>query len=115
MTLGQKQRQFTENVADLIHYAYMIGYELSFGDAFRDPRSHGAMGEQKGYGRANSCHKMRLAIDLNLFKDGVYLNKTEDHRELGEFWKTLHPDNRWGGDFSNPDGNHYSCEHNGFK
>ena len=52
---------------------------------------------------------------FNLFKDGKFLTSSEDHRTLGEFWKTLHPDCCWGGDFSRPDGNHYSMEWQGRK
>lgn len=111
MTLGQKQRKFTRMVADLIVFAYEQGYELTFGDAFRDPRVHGAVGEKKSYSSANSLHKERLAIDLNLFKDGRFLTQSEDHRPLGEYWESL--GGSWGGRFE--DGNHYSLEHGGRK
>jgi len=53
-------------------------------------------------------HPLRLAQDLNLFRKGVWLTRTEDHRELGEWWERLDPVCRWGGRFSRPDGNHYS-------
>lgn len=113
MTLGQKQRLFTNLVGQLIEHAYKIGYELTLGDAYRDPRVHGDVGVKKSYSSANSVHKQRLAVDLNLFRDGRYLTSSEDHKPLGEFWKSLHPDCRWGGDFSSPDGNHYSMTHGG--
>lgn len=111
MTLGQKQRKFTRMIADLIVFAYSRGYELTFGDAFRDPRLHGELGLKKGYGHPNSAHKHRLAVDLNLFKDGQYLAGTEDHHELGEYWESM--GGAWGGRFG--DGNHYSLEHGGVK
>jgi hypothetical protein len=111
MTLGQKQRQLVRMVAELINYAYSNGYELTLGDAFRDPRLHGEVGVKKGYGHFKSAHKQRLAIDLNLFKDGKYLTSTEAHKPLGEFWESL--GGTWGGRFN--DGNHYSIEHNGIK
>jgi len=116
MRLGEKQRIFTHCIAQLIIFAYSKGYQLTFGDAYRDPRLHGGMGEKKGYGRWFSCHKVRLAVDFNLFKPGKngemrYCTKTDDHKELGEFWESLHPLCRWGGHFN--DGNHYSFEHNG--
>ena len=107
MTLGQAQREFALDIAHLIFHAYEMGYEISFGDAYRDPRVHGEYGIKGSYASAKSEHKRRLAIDLNLFKDGKYLPKTEDHKALGHFWKSLRPENVWGGDFSNPDGNHY--------
>lgn len=109
MTLGEKQRHFTRMIGLLIEWAYDNGYELTFGDAYRDPRAFGQMGEKKAYGRANSNHKQRLAVDFNLFKDGEYLTSTEDHRPLGEFWESL--GGSWGGKFN--DGNHYSLEHEG--
>ena len=40
-TLGEKQRRFTKCIGMLIGYAYANGYELTFGDAYRDPRLHG--------------------------------------------------------------------------
>jgi hypothetical protein len=71
------------------------------------------MGEKKGYGSAYSVHKLKLANDINLFKDGMYLTKTEDHKVFGEYWESLHPLCRWGGRWN--DGNHYSLEHEGKK
>jgi len=113
LTLGQKQRVFTLNIAKLITFAYEQGYELTLGDAYRDPRVFGALGERKGYGQAGSNHKQRLAQDLNLFKGGKYLQETEDHKPLGEHWESLHEENSWGGHFN--DGNHYSMTHNGHR
>jgi len=104
-SLREKQSRFAYLASLLILYAYARGYEVTLGHAWRC--------EACPVGRANSNHKLKLAIDLNLFRDGSYLNATEDHRELGEFWKSLAPDCRWGGDFSQPDGNHYSLEHYG--
>ena len=108
MTLGEKQRVFTLLIAKLVAFAYSEGFELTFGDAYRDPRVHGAVGVKKTYSSANSVHKDRLAVDFNLFKNGKFLTSSEDHKALGAYWKTLHEDCRWGGDFSKPDGNHYS-------
>ena len=110
MTLGEKQRLFMQLVARLIVHAANIGYEVTGGDLYRDPRVHGKPGEKLGYGHRDSCHKYRLAIDLNLFKDGVYLDKTSDHKELGEWWEKQHELCRWGGRWD--DGNHYSMTHN---
>jgi hypothetical protein len=111
MSLGVKQRKFTLMVAALIQKAAELGYETTFGDAYRDPRVHGEQGVKKSYSEARSAHKHRLAVDLNLFKNGVYLTKTEDHKQLGEFWESI--GGTWGGRFN--DGNHYSMEHDGIK
>ena len=96
MTLGELQRLFVKNIGKLIQHAYDLGYELSFGDTYPGKFKH----------KANSFHNKGLAIDLNLFKDGVYLTKTSDHEPLGLFWESL--GGSWGGRFSAPDGNHYS-------
>lgn len=113
MTLGQKQRLFTRLIGQLIEFAYQNGYELTMGDGYRDPRVFGDVGTPKGYGNAESNHKVRLAHDFNLFRDGEYLTKTHHHTPLGLYWESLHPLCVWGGHFQ--DGNHYSLEHNGNK
>lgn len=103
-TLSEKQKRFTHMIAQLIEFAYSNGYTLIFGDAYRDPRCT--------YGNSNSNHKIRLAVDFNLFnKDGKYLDRTEDHTPLGEYWESI--GGSWGGRFAQKDGNHYSLEHNG--
>lgn len=109
--LLKKQWRFMRMLPDLIAYAHSLGYELTLGDGFRDPRVFGQVGERRGYGHPKSGHKLRLAIDLNLFKDGELLTTTESHRVLGEFWKRQ--GGAWGGDFD--DGNHYSLEHQGVR
>ena len=111
MSLGNEQRKFTRMVADLIAWAYFNGYELTFGDAYRDPRLHGGFGKEGGYGRDRSNHKKRLAVDLHLFKDGKYLRCTSDHEPLGLYWESL--GGSWGGRFD--DGNHYSLEYRGYR
>lgn len=97
-SLRMKQNRFVRLISLLIQYAILNGFEITFGDAFA------TSGHKKG-----SNHYLRLAIDFNLFKDGVYLTKTEDHRVLGEYWESI--GGAWGGRFG--DGNHYSLEHLG--
>jgi hypothetical protein len=112
MSLRKKQSKFARMVADLIIHAYYLGYEITFCDAYRDPRVHGGMGERKGYGSANSCHKLRLAIDFNLFKDGVWLqgyDATKAYNELHDYWDDIGGSRRIPNDL-----NHFSLEHNGY-
>jgi len=103
MTLSKKQQRFTTMIALLILHAEAMGYRLTFGDAYRDPRCP--------YGSSRSLHHQRLAVDFNLFKDDRYLTTTEDYRPLGEYWESL--GGSWGGRFN--DGNHFSLAHNGRK
>lgn len=108
VTLRQRQSVFAKNVALLLLFAYEQGYEVTFGEAWRPPATVAVYAED-GRGSGSSVHPLRLAVDLNLFKAGRYLRSTQAHEPLGRYWKSLHPDNRWGGDFSGrKDGNHYS-------
>jgi hypothetical protein len=108
-----QQSAFARLVPRLIDKAFELGFEVTLGDAFRDPRVHGALGVKMGYGHRSSAHKEKMAIDLNLFKDGKFLDSTEAHKPLGEWWEKQHVLARWGGRFA--DGNHYSFEVNGIK
>jgi hypothetical protein len=112
VTLGQKQRLFARMVPLLILKAYEMGYEVTFGEAWRPP-AQAARNAAAGTGIANSLHIDRLAIDLNLFRDGKYLTSTEAHRPLGEWWEQQHELACWGGRFG--DGNHYALTHGGRK
>ena len=95
MSLRNKQSEFVLAIAKLISYTYSLGYELTFGDTYPGKHEHQILG----------AHPKGLAIDLNLFKSGKFLTDTLDHQDLGDYWKSL--GGIWGGDFSNPDGNHY--------
>ena len=101
MTLREKQSRFVKMVADLIIFAYKMEYEFTFGDAYA----------RAGH-RPNSCHYVRLAIDLNVFKDGRYLDKGLEmeavHGGLHDYWDSLGGAKRIDNDL-----NHYSMEHEG--
>lgn len=111
-TLRQKQSRFALSVALLIQKADELGYDVTLGEAWRTPEQ-AKWNADRGIGTTTSLHIERLAIDLNLFKNGRFLTSTEDHRPLGEWWEKLGPDYRWGGRFSRPDGNHYSVSPDG--
>ena len=106
MSLRKKQSKFCKMVALLILHSEQLGYEVTFGRAYSSPEANKADGGIDG-----SLHTQRLAIDLNLFKNGKYLTSTIDHEPLGVYWEAI--GGSWGGRFN--DGNHYSLEHNGKK
>jgi|SRR5882762_295977 len=114
MTLGAQQRRFLPFVAKLIDYAYSQGFELTAGELYRTPEQ-AALNAKSGAGIAHSLHTQRLAVDLQLFKDQVYLTDPAAYRPLGEFWKTLDPDCCFGGDFKSVDADHFSLTWNGVK
>jgi hypothetical protein len=107
-SLSEKQQRFAVMVAQLILKAVEMGYQVTLGEAER-PKATAELYAAQGKGIANSLHTIRLAIDLNLFRDGTYLSTTDDHRPLGEWWESI--GGSWGGRFN--DGNHYSLAHDG--
>lgn len=117
MTLREKQSIFAELVAYLIREAIKKGYDVTLGEVYRSEEE--ALRLFKiGKGVKNSLHTKRLAIDLNLFKDGKYLTKSEDYSELGFWWERQSTNAykcAWGGRFKNADGNHFSIAHGGVK
>lgn len=145
LTLGDKRRLFTQFVGKLITFAYSRGYELSLeeckrsdeqaeinalGTGGRDllvrtlltsktPQFFGLLAEKisnnTGSGIRGTLHELGLAIDINLFKNRVYFADSSSYKFLGDYWKSLHSDCCWGGDFEAPDGNHFSFTHEGKK
>lgn len=115
MNLSRKQRLFAIWYARLILRAVEMGYEVTLGETLR-PDYTAKEYERLGIGIDNSNHRIKLAGDLNLWKDGKYLSKNEDYQPLGEWWEAQEEEGiafRWGGRFG--DGNHFSFEHNGVK
>ena len=112
MSLSDKQWKFLQNVAKLITYAEKEGYKLTGGELYRT-RDHQwlyyngrtiikskLVGTTRKSKTMNSNHLNRLAIDFNVFKNGVLTYKYEDVEPLGRYWMNLHEKNRWGGDWN---------------
>lgn len=113
MPLGKRQELFMRLLPRLIDWFHANGYELRGGELWRSPAA-ARENAASGAGIANSLHIDKLAIDLNLFRNGTWLNKTEDFAAAGVYWKSLHPLCRWGGDWkSRKDGNHFSVTYAG--
>lgn len=107
MTLSEKQQTFTENIGKLIAFAIANGYKLTFGEVYRTPEQQQIYFNTGRSKTLNSRHLQRLAVDFNIFKDGVYLFQNAATKKaevqsclvLGNYWLTLNPDNVWGGDW----------------
>lgn len=115
LTLVQHQQIFSQNVAMLILKANSLGINLTFGEAYRTQDQqelyfYGKSVRPEDYRlelisvnkRSNtmfSNHLKRLAIDFNFFISGVYTFTDPLISELGNYWESLDPLNRWGGNF----------------
>jgi hypothetical protein len=115
-TLREKQSAFARLLSLLILEAEAQGFEVTIGEVYRSPEEAERL-FKLGKGIKNSLHTLKLAVDINLFKNGIYLSSTDSHRSLGEWWESqsISPDIvcHWGGRFG--DGNHYSIGHAGRK
>jgi hypothetical protein len=76
MTLAQTQQEFAVHVARLILWGEGLGYFVTFGEAYRTP-DQAAIYARQGKGILNSNHTRRLAVDLNLFVNGVYATQSD--------------------------------------
>jgi len=115
LSLRAKQSAFVRLVARLIDEATLRGYDLTFGETYRS-KEEAARLAAAGLGIKGSLHCSRLAIDLNLFRDGKYLTDTESYQPLGEWWEAQSRQDVeccWGGRFK--DAGHFSIAHGGKK
>ncbi len=125
MTLSEKQRIFTFNVHKLIEWAYLNGFMLTFGEVWRTKSQvllnyYGyEVGENDNHElylikttpksrTLKSKHLDRLAVDFNVFINGILINDAAQIKPLGEYWESLHTDNEWGGKWETfVDANHF--------
>lgn len=116
MTLGDKQRLFMRLLGEFLVWIFQQpGLAVTGGELLRS-QAQALANAASGAGISNSLHLLKLAIDLQLFINGVYQTASESYKPLGEKWESMHPLCRWGGRFvSRPDGNHFSLEHQGVR
>lgn len=119
MSMVNEQWRFLLDIAALIDFAELLdGVMLTGGDLWQDNKWHqkyscGPKDAKSAHGviyphLPGGNHPKRMAIDLNLFVFGMYIRGAHSiWTELGRFWTDLDPKNRWGGDFSSGDYNHF--------
>jgi len=99
MTLSQEQAAFLLDACKLIQYATDQGFAVTGGELARTPEQQ-AIYVQTGRSKTlQSNHLKRVAIDLNFFKDGKIIWDKATLAQLGAYWESLNPKNRWGGNF----------------
>ena len=99
MSLSDEQAAFLLDACNLIRYATEQGFKVTGGEMFRTAEQQ-AIYVQTGRSKTlHSNHLRRLAIDLNFFKEGQIIWDKGILAPLGAYWESLHPKNRWGGNF----------------
>lgn len=137
-TLSQKQQRFALFFSRLVAYIYQSGYACTYAEARRSdeqaeinalsheerqkassllsgdfPGLSHAIAVSTSVGIRASVHRLGLAVDVNLFKDGVFQTTKEAYAIFGDWWKKQQPDACWGGDWGDSD--HFSFTHAGVK
>ena len=122
MSLRKNQSIFALNISKLIIYAYESGYEITLGEAYRTKSQQYLyfegyniikLGSDLKLAKTDpksktmfSKHLKKLALDINVFKDGRLLDKNDKElfKPLAEYWKSLNPNNTcgyyWGWDYN---------------
>jgi len=100
MTLAQEQAAFLLDACKLIQYATERGFTVTGGELYRTAEQQKIYFDRGLTKTMNSNHMRRLAIDLNFLRDGKLIGEKAALQELGDYWQSLHPANRWGGNFT---------------
>lgn len=139
MILSTVQQEFTKCLLALMQKMSTDGYGVTLGEGWRTqvqailnstplsdrkdiekllwaahPDLAAAIGGSTSVGVKNSVHCLKLAQDLNLFKDGDLVPYPDQvYKDYGDWWKQQHPLARYGGDWGDSD--HFSFEYQGVK
>ncbi|HEY0720656.1 MAG TPA: M15 family metallopeptidase [Gammaproteobacteria bacterium] len=105
MSLVRTQAEFLIHVTQLLQKAYELGFVVTGGELYRTAEQQKIYMDSGRSKTMNSKHLSRLAIDLNFFIPDASgsLALTYDKtrlQALGDFWETLHEQNRWGGNWT---------------
>jgi len=119
--LKKLQIEFSDAVTDLFTWCRKNDIKIRYGETYRSPEEAERL-YKKGVGAKISAHTNRLAVDFIFCKKDMLGNVSDCGRDIyldaGKFWKLLHSNARWGGDFKNAkydDIYHFSFEYKGVK
>ena len=108
MTLSEHQAKFLLHACQLITFATGKGWMVTGGELFRTSDQQEIYLRQGKTKTMLSNHLRRLAIDLNFLKNGVPVYDKAQLVDIGAYWESLDPLNRWGGNFKTlPDTPHF--------
>ena len=120
MSLRTAQEVFAKNTISLYQFILSQDFTFTYGEVYRTDiqawinsqppktRLDAVLENGKivnyglpvgGVGILKSKHRDKLAVDINIFKDGSLVDGKEILQPIGDYWETLDPLNRWGGNF----------------
>ena len=108
MTLSQQQAAFLLDACKLIEHATELGWTVTGGELYRTQEQQQIYFNTGKSKTMESNHLKRLAIDLNFLKNGQPVWDKAELQPIGDYWESLNPLNRWGGNFKSlPDVPHF--------
>lgn len=113
LSLSAQRVLFTSLLAKLLLHAETLGLRVAI-DQVKRTQLEANANAASGAGISNSLHLQGLAADLLIYGNtGEYITGGAPYNTLGAYWKSLHPLNRWGGDFKKVDSGHFSSTRGG--
>lgn len=115
MSTSKEQFIFLKNSLLLMDYAIKLGFILTYGEVSRTIEQQTIYFKSGKSKTMDSNHLRKMAIDLNFIKNGKLITDPEILLPIGKYWMSLHPKNRWGGDWNKngsvKDENWHDCPH----
>ncbi len=109
---SQRQALFAQKLGEFLTWLFANGFEVTLGGAYDK--------EGEGGHKPNSVHSDRMAIDLNIYLAGLWMDGNGDWQaphwqKIGAQWKSNGDIFKWGGDFKIKDFNHFSVTPDGVR
>ena len=95
------QFEFLLDVSKLITKIQELGFTATGGELFRTTEQQQIYMDTGRSKTMKSMHLLRLAIDLNIFKNDQMVGDVNVLKPIGDYWQSLNPKNKWGGYFLN--------------
>lgn len=99
MSLVDEQAAFLLDVCKLIERVTALGWQVTGGELYRPREMQQLYFDRKLTKTMDSSHMKRLAIDLQFFFNGAWVQEKKLLQPIGDIWESLHPKNRWGGNW----------------
>jgi hypothetical protein len=101
MNLNAHQNAFLLDFAKLIVFVdnHDDGMLITEGEGWRPQEMQQIYFDRGMSNTLTSNHGRRLAHDLNFIKGGTLITDKASLKVYGDYWESLSPENRWGGNF----------------
>jgi len=101
MKLSDQQFEFAKDCVLLELWMINHGYKFTYGEAWRPDEMQKIYYEQgkSKIKERGGPHGYRLARDYNIWVNGKLTYAKEILQPIGDFWESLNPLNRWGGNY----------------